>query len=124
MNIVDTSAWLEYFTNGANAKHFAGAIEDTGKLAVPVICLYEVFKKILMENGESAALQAVGLMNQGLIIPLEAPLALSAAQISIEFKLPMADSIILACARSVNGTVWTQDADFKDLPDVRFFAKH
>ncbi|MBF0387926.1 MAG: type II toxin-antitoxin system VapC family toxin [Candidatus Omnitrophica bacterium] len=124
MNIVDTSAWLEYFTDHANAKHFAQAIEDTAHLVVPVICLYEVFKKILQESGEHNALEAVGLMNQGLVIPLDAPLALSAAQISAELKLPMADSIVLATARSVNGTVWTQDADFKGLPGVRFFPKH
>jgi len=124
MNIVDTSAWLEYFTDSPNAKHFAPVIEDTKHLAVPVICLYEVFKKTLQERGEHDALQAVGLMNQGLVIPLDAPLALIAAQISAELKLPMADSIVLATARSVNGIVWTQDADFKDLPGVKFFSKH
>lgn len=124
MNIVDTSAWLEYFTDSANAKHFAPVIEDTKHLAVPVICLYEVFKKTLQERGEHDALEAVGLMNQGLVIPLDAPLALAAAQISAELKLTMADSIVLATARSVNGIVWTQDADFKDLPGVKFFSKH
>ena len=124
MNIVDTSAWLEYFTDSANAKHFAAVIEDTEHLAVPVICLYEVFKKTLQERGEHDALHAVGLMNQGLVIPLDAPLALAAAQISAELKLPMADSIVLATARSVNGVVWTQDADFKNIPGVKFFPKH
>jgi predicted nucleic acid-binding protein len=123
MNIVDTSAWLEYFTNSANAKHFAHAIEDTRHLVVPVICLYEVFRKTLQERGEHDALQAVGLMNQGLLVPLDAPLALIAAQISAELKLPMADSIVLATARSVKGIVWTQDADFKNIPGVKFFAK-
>ena len=123
MNVVDTSAWLEYFTNGANAKHFAPAIENTKQLAVPVICLYEVFKKTFQERGEHDALQAIGLMNQGLVIPLNAPLALAAAQISVELKLPMADSIVLATAHSINGIIWTQDADFKGLPGVKFFSK-
>lgn len=123
MNIVDSSAWLEYFSDGENAKHFAPAIEATGKLVVPVICIYEVFKKILQERDEHHALQAIGLMHQGLIIPLDAHLALSAAKISINHKIPMADSIVLATARSVHGIVWTQDADFKDLPHVRFFPK-
>ncbi len=123
MNIVDTSAWLEYFTNGENAKHFAFAIENTKQLAVPVICLYEVFKKTFQEQGENDALQAISLMNQGMVIPLEASIALAAAQISAELKLHMADSIVLATARSVNGIIWTQDADFKGLSGVKFFAK-
>jgi len=123
MNIVDTSAWLEYFTNGANTKHFAFAIENTKQLVVPVICLYEVFKKILQDQGEHDALEAIGMMNQGMVISLETPLAIAAAQISVELKLHMADSIVLATARSVNGIIWTQDADFKGLPGVKFFAK-
>lgn len=123
MNIVDSSAWLEYFSDGVNAKYFAPAVENTGKLVVPVICLYEVFKKVLQERGENPALQSAGLMNQGKLIPLDAPLALAAAKISAGLKLPMADSIVLAAARSVNGTVWTQDADFKGLPNVKFFPK-
>jgi toxin FitB len=123
VNVVDTSAWLEYFTDKANAKHFALAIENTKQLVVPSICLYEVFKKTFQERGEQDALQAVGLMNQGLVVPLDAALSLTAALISVELKLPMADSIVLATARSVNGTVWTQDADFKGLPGVKYFAK-
>ena len=62
-------------------------------------------------------------MNQGLIIPLDTSLALAAAKISANLKLPMADSIVLATAHSVNGIVWTKDADFKGLPDVKFFPK-
>jgi hypothetical protein len=29
MNVVDSSAWLEYFANGPNASFFAKPIEDT-----------------------------------------------------------------------------------------------
>lgn len=123
MNIVDTSAWLEYFSGSENAKNFASAIENTDRLVVPVICLYEVFKKVLQERDENSALQAIGLMNQGQVISLDTPLALAAAKISADLKIPMANSIVLATARSVNGTVWTQDADFKGLPDVKFFPK-
>lgn len=123
MNIVDTSAWLEYFSDSENAKHFASAIENTNRLVVPSICLYEVFKKVLQERDEDSALQAIGLMNQGQVIPLDTSLALAAAKISADLKIPMADSIVLATARSIKGTVWTQDADFKGLPNVKFFPK-
>ena len=35
MNVVDSSAWLEYFANGPNASYFAKPIEQTDKLIVP-----------------------------------------------------------------------------------------
>jgi toxin FitB len=123
MNVVDSSGWLEYFADGPNASFFATAIEDVGKLIVPSISLYEVFKRVLQQRSETDALQAVALMSQGQVIDLDQPLALRAAQLSATLGLPMADSIILATAQSVNATLWTQDADFKDIPGVQYIAK-
>ena len=45
MNVVDSSAWLEYFGDGPNAAIFAEAIESPGELAVPTLTLFEVFKR-------------------------------------------------------------------------------
>ncbi len=123
MNLVDTSGWLEYFAEGPGARHFVRALEDTEKLIVPAICIYEVFKKILRERGENKALQAIALMNQGKVISLDTTLALSAAKISVELKIPMADSIILATAQAHQAIIWTQDNDFENLPGVKFFSK-
>ena len=123
MNVVDSSGWLEYFANGRNAGFFAPAITHVEELVVPTISLYEVFKRILQQQGEPAAQQAVVDMAQGLIVDLDLSLALSAAKISDTFKLPMADSIILATARAYNATLWTQDADLQGLPDVRYVQK-
>jgi predicted nucleic acid-binding protein len=120
MNVVDSSAWLEYFANGPNASFFAPAIERPEELLVPSLVLYEVFKRILQQRDEGQALQAVAVMQQGAVIDLDAPLALVAARISLERKLPMADSVILATARAYGATVWTQDADFKGLAGVQF----
>lgn len=123
MNVVDSSGWLEYFANGRNAGFFAPAITHVEELVVPTISLYEVFKRILQQQGEPAAQQAVVDMAQGLIVDLDLSLALSAVKISDTFKLPMADSIILATARAYNATLWTQDADLQGLPDVRYVQK-
>ena len=123
MNVVDSSGWLEYFANGRNAGFFAPAITHVEELVVPTISLYEVFKRILQQQGEPAAQQAVVDMAQGLIVDLDLSLALSAAKISDTFKLPMADSIILATARAYNATLWTQDADLQSLPNVRYVQK-
>ena len=123
MNVVDSSGWLEYFANGSNASFYAAAIEATDKLVVPTLTLYEVFKRVLQQRGEGDALQAVAVMQQGTVVDLDGRLALSAARISIENKLPMADSIVFATAKEYGATLWTQDADLKGLPRVQYRKK-
>ena len=120
MNLVDSSAWLEYLADGPNAGYFASAIEAPDDLIVPTISLYEVFKRVLQQRSESDALQAVALMGQGEVVDLDGALALTAARLGVDSKLPLADSIILATARRYGATLWTQDADFDGLPDVRY----
>ncbi|WP_332776686.1 type II toxin-antitoxin system VapC family toxin [Polaromonas sp.] len=118
-NVVDSSAWLEYFFDTPLATSFAAAIEDTDRLVVPVITLYEVFKKVLRSHGEDAALQVAAQMQQGELVPLDEGLALEAAKLS----LPLADSLIYATAQRYKATLWTQDQHFESLPGVRYFAK-
>lgn len=123
MNVVDSSAWLEYFADGPNAGFFAPAIEATDELIVPTICILEVFKRVCQQRGEGPALQAVALMQQARVVDLDSALALVAAKLGIDAKLALADSVVLATARQSDATLWTQDADFEGLPDVKFRAK-
>ena len=123
MNVVDSSAWLEYFANGPNAGFFAPAVEETDRLLVPTICLLEVFKRVLQQRGEGAALRVAAQMQQGKVVDLDCSLALSAARISLEAKLPLADSVILATARAYGAVIWTQDADFAKIKGVKYAAK-
>jgi predicted nucleic acid-binding protein len=123
MNVVDSSAWLEYFADGPNANSFSAPLQDTNNLIVPTICIYEVFKAVLRQRGEDAALQTAALMKQATAVDLSAGLALQAAKISLEYKIPMADSIILATARANEAVVWTQDQDFKGMEGVKYFPK-
>ena len=122
-NVVDSSAWLEYFANGPAAARFAHAIEAVDRLVVPTVCLLEVFKVVLRQRGESDALQAAALMQQGNVVELDAALALSAAKLGVDHKLPLADSIVYATARRVNGTLWTQDENFDGLAGVEYHPK-
>ena len=123
MNLVDSSGWLEYLSNGANADFFAKPLESSSRLIVPSICIFEVFKKILQQRDENNALQAAALMQKGEIVSLNVPLSLNAAKLSHELKLPMADSVILATARAYHTTVWTQDTDFEKIEGVKFIKK-
>ena len=123
MNIVDSSAWLEYFADGPNADLFSAPLQDIDNLLVPSICIYEVFKTVLRQRGEDDALHAAALMRQGTTVDFTAGLVLQAAKISLDYKIPMADSIILATAREHEAIVWTQDKDFKGIEGVKYFPK-
>jgi len=123
VNVVDSSAWLEYFAAGPNAGHFAVAIEDAGSLLLPSVVLFEVFKRVLVQRGPDEALKSAAFMQRGEVVPLDASISLSAARLSLDMQLPMADSIILATARRHRAVLWTQDADFRGLDGVRFFER-
>jgi len=122
MNVVDSGAWLEYFAAGPNASVFAPAIEKPEALIVPTLSLYEVFTRVLQQQGENDALHAVVAMQQGQVVELGTPLALAAARLSLAHGLPMAGSVILTTARAFDATLWTQDADFEGLPGVNYRA--
>ena len=123
MNLVDSSGWLEYFAEGKNANFFAPAIENTKLLLVSSINCYEVFKRIAQQRDENAAMQAVAVMQQGVVVDLSVDLAIMAANLALDLKLPLADSIILATARLHKATVWTQDADFEGIAGVKYVTK-
>ncbi len=121
MNIIDSSGWLEYFSDGPNAKHYLPPLNDPSSLIVPVITLYEVFKVVLRESSENRAFQAVAAMQKGRIIDLTVSIAMKASKFSLQHDLPMADSIILATAREYNCVIWTQDSDFQHIDGVKYF---
>lgn len=123
MNLVDSSGWLEFFAEGSNADFFEKAIQDTENLLVSTINLFEVFKRILSQKGEMVALQAVAQMQLGQVVDVDAEIALNAAKLSTDLKLPLADSIILQTARKYQATLWTQDADFEGMEGVQFIVK-
>ena len=123
MNVVDSSGWIEFLGGGANANFFAPAISDASRLVVPTISVFEVCRWTRRELGSRRALEAMALMQQGRVMELDATLAMSAARLSLELKLPMADSIILATAQAQDAILWTQDDDFEGIEGVKYIAK-
>jgi toxin FitB len=123
MNIVDSSGWLAYFADEPNAKYFLSPLKDTASLVVPTVTIYEVFKVVLRESSENEALQAAVAMRKGKVVDLTTSLAIAASKLSLAHNLPMADSIILATAKEFGATVWTQDSDFKNMGDVKYFPR-
>jgi predicted nucleic acid-binding protein len=123
MNVVDSSGWLEFFGKGTNYAFFLEPILATEELLVPTVCLYEVFKVVAAQRDEDSAQAALAQMLEGLAVDIDTRLAISAARIAVEAKLPMADSLIWATAQAYSATLWTQDRHFKDLPDVKYIEK-
>jgi len=123
MNIVDSSGWLAYFADEPSAKHFVSPLSDSSSLVVPAVTIYEVFKAILRESSENDALQAVVAMQKGAVVDLTPSLAIAASKLSLEYNLPMVDSVILATAREFNAILWTQDSHLKNISDVKYFPK-
>lgn len=123
MRIVDTSGWLEYLADAPTAQHFAEAIEDTATLVVPVIVLYEVFKKVRAAMGESRALTVAAQLRQGRVVVIDEALALLGARLSSDLRLPMADALIYATAELHDAEVLTHDRHFEGLPRARYFPK-
>jgi predicted nucleic acid-binding protein len=120
---LDSSAWLEIAHNGANASVFLALLAHPEAIIVSTITLYEVWKYSALHADESRADQIIEFMRQGRVIPPDPEIALAGARLSIRHKISMADSLIYATALVHHATLWSQDADFKDLPNVRYFPK-
>jgi toxin FitB len=123
MTLVDSSGWIEFFTDGRNAAKYGSYLEKTSSVITPTIVLYEVFKLVKRERTEEEALLAAAQMQKTRIVPLTDSLALAAADVSLEFRLAMADSIVYATARAENAELVTSDSDLGGLPGVTFLPK-
>ena len=123
MNVVDSCGWLEYFANGPNADFFAPAIEAEKKLIVPHVVVFEVIRRLVHQRGEPAARQAMGFLEKGRLVGLDAGGLFSAAMAAQQHRLAMADAMIWQTAIGCGAQVYTQDADFLDLPQVVYRAR-
>ena len=122
MNLVDSSGWIEYLSGGSNTSFFKKPIEGDDPLLVPTLSLFEVYRHMLRHVGREEALNVVAAMRGGVVVDLDDRLALEAAELSVETRLSLADSIPLATARSRGADFWTQDSDFEGLEGVRYRA--
>jgi predicted nucleic acid-binding protein len=118
MIIIDSSGWIEYFTDGPLSAEYAKYLKDFTKIVTPTIILYEVYKKVRKERTEEDALLAVSLISRTSIIPLRESTSLLAADLSLKHSLPMADAIVYATALEENCKVITSDIHFKGLDNV------
>jgi predicted nucleic acid-binding protein len=116
--LVDSSGWLEYITSDSKADLFAPYLEAQRSVLVPTIVLYEVRKILLQRQPKTIADLFVSQALRHTITPVDEEVALSAAALSIQHELPMADALIYATAEKNGAELVTSDAHFKGLPNV------
>ena len=123
MNVVDSSGWIEYFIDTANADNFAPAIEKTALLIVPTLSFFEVHRYLSRNADDERRDECLDVMRRGTVIELTTARAIAASDMAQKHRLAMADAVMYSIAREFNATFWTQDLDYKDLPGVAFHAK-
>ena len=123
MTLVDSSGWLEFFTDGALAARYARYLADPSELVTPTVVLYEVYRKIKRERTEEHALVAAAQICKTRLEPLTQTIAMTAADLSLEHGLAMADAFVYATALSHAAELVTSDADFAGLPGVTYLEK-
>ncbi len=123
MILVDSSGWIEFFTGGANATRYGVYLERTSRIVTPTVVLYEVYKIVKRERTEEDALLAAAQIQKTRLVPLSESLALAAADVSLEFRLAMADSVVYATAQAEDAELVTSDEDLRGLPGVTYLPK-
>ncbi len=124
--IIDSCGWIEYLSDGPLADSFSRYIEQATpkEYFTPSIVIYEVYKRLRTIYSEEEAMKAIAHIKYlTTIIDMTESIALKAADLSFERKIPMADSIILASSLMTDSTIVTCDSDFKDMDGIILFAK-
>ena len=124
MILVDSSGWIEFFTDGPLADDFAPYLVDLAEVVTPTIVIFEVFRVIRRQRSEEEAIEAVAQMQKTSVVDLDQFLALSAADVSVEHSLAMADAIVYATARVQDIQLVTADSDFEGLSGARVFRRN
>jgi len=121
--VIDSSGWIEFFADGPHATEFATRLRQPGAVITPTVAMYEVYKWIKRERSEDEALDAVATMKKTIVVDLTEEIALTAADLSLEHGLAMADSMMLAFARENNAALMTTDSGFEGIAGVTIFSK-
>ena len=123
MRVVDTSVWVEWFTASVLGRKMAKDLPDRSECIVPTIVQLELSKWLLREVGEEQADQVIAYTQKCVVVPLDTPIALLAAQVHRQYKLATADAIVYATAQAHRAELMTCDAHFAKLPEVLYFKK-
>jgi predicted nucleic acid-binding protein len=123
MRVVDTSAWVEWLAGSPLGRKLAKDLPDRAEWVVPTIVQLELSKWLWREAGEERADQVIAFTQKCIVVPLDTPIALLAAELHRQHKLATADAIVYATAQVRGAELLTCDAHFAGLPGVLLFRK-
>lgn len=123
MQLVDTSAWIEWLIASPTGKAMKSAIPAREEWLVPTIVQLELAKWLAREAGEDQADQTIAFTQMCIVAPLDTKIALAAVEICRKHKLATADAVVYATAVEFSADLLTCDAHFEGLPGVTFIAK-
>jgi predicted nucleic acid-binding protein len=121
--VIDSSGWVEFFVDGPLSNVYEGRLRNLPAVLTPVIVLYEVYERLKRDLSEDDAVVAVSAMQRTRIVPITSELALTAADLSLEYGLAMADAMILATAKLYRAELVTSDRDFETVAGVTYLPK-
>ena len=123
MLCVDSSGWIEFFLGSTAGRTFKPVIEQTAKLVVPAVSIFEVHRFLSRTSTAAVREKAIDLMCRSTVIELTTARAIAASNVAQQYKLAMADAVMYSIALEFNATFWTQDVDYQNLPGVCYHAK-
>jgi len=121
--LIDSWSWIEYWRGGPSSMKAAEFIEGSEMALSSMINLTETYFWVLGHYGEKKAEEKrETLKKRCFLIPVDEGIGIEAARLKLSLKTSMADSLILATARSRGAKVVTGDPDFKQIPDAIFIG--
>jgi predicted nucleic acid-binding protein len=119
--LLDSSVWIDWFSKGPKMRSYMPLIESSTIVGLPAIVFFEVCKKIAVKINAEVALSTAAFMRQYGSLATTDEIALHAVDLSIEWDLAMADSLVLAHAMREEATLLTLDNDFRTIPGAKVF---
>ncbi|MDA4122816.1 MAG: type II toxin-antitoxin system VapC family toxin [Thaumarchaeota archaeon] len=122
--LIDSWVWIEYWKGGDLGEEAARYVEGDEEAIVSTINIAEVYFWVSRYYNQRTADEKLRTIEKRAhVIPLEKDVATEAARIRLKEKLALADSLVLATARSATAKVVTGDSDLKHIRDVIFLEK-
>ena len=117
--VVDSSIWIEIFSDGPHCRRCESELAKHELIRVPALVIFEVYRKLRQHVSEEEALEVTAFLRKHEVLDLNCEVALAAADLSLQYKLPMADSIVLAHATALSDQLLTLDNDFSGIPEAK-----
>src|SRR3989344_5983746 len=122
--LIDSSAWIEYFSGSSSGEKVSKAIESKNEVYTTALNIGEVIS--LLKRGEdNFEMCYEGIIKRSHIIEVTPKIAKEAGILHGEFKKTMpnfslADAIIIKTAESIQATILTKDTHLKKFPNSEF----